>query len=77
MACRLGRPSKAGVIYDETRDQASAESLPGREVPAAIGAPSDLFRIYVRPVDQLSEASLLQAQSVVSTPERRCISGPE
>src|SRR5580693_6038067 len=51
---------------DETRDQASAQSLLGREVPAAVGATSDLFRIHVRAVDQLSEPSLFQAQSVVN-----------
>ena len=48
---------------NETRDQASAQSLLGREVPAAVGATSDLFRIHVRALDQLSEPSLFQAQA--------------
>jgi hypothetical protein len=44
----------------ETRDEASAQSLLGREVPAAVGTTSDLFRIHVRALDQLSEPSFFR-----------------
>jgi hypothetical protein len=55
----------AANLY-ETRDEASAQSLLGGQVPAPIGATSNLFGIHVSAVDQLCEPSVFQAQSMVN-----------
>jgi hypothetical protein len=68
-ANRLGIPGRTddvAVDLYEARDEASAQRLLGGQVPARIGATSNLFGIHVSAVDQLCEPSVLQAQSMVN-----------
>jgi hypothetical protein len=59
-------PHSASRVYlYETRDQAPAQSLLGREIPTTIGAASNLLCVHICARDQLGEALFFQAQPVV------------
>ena len=50
---------------DETRYEASIQSFLGGQIPAAIGAESDLFGVHICAVDQFSKPLFLETQPVV------------
>ena len=63
--CFVAQVAPRNDSLDETRDETSVQSLLGRQIPAAIGAASDFFRIHICAVDQLGKPLLLEPQAVV------------